>query len=366
MREIDKKEKEKLETLAREIIKIKYALRIGTSQLTPLNHLEEMEKFFKSDNYNPKYIYRKIELPDYGLKIDELKSKVSKLHIPQDLKEHILSFLDDEKNLYKTKISIGKNDFSENAHSLFDWGKDRLDLLLAKTPDVKFKMHIKHKMTNAEYIKERFLKTLNDYEVGGFEVGINNFSSHIINVGQRTINIGSQIKRFECNVDRLVVHEIESHVLQTNNIKNSTSALSELSKYGNQNLYSEGLAVFNEIYDRKITPSAFETYFFRIKAVRLLHQSFREIYKTLSEDINPHKAFVMTYRVKRGLSDTSKPGGFPKDAAYLLGFHEIENLINEGFNKKLLYATKSPVLTSLLDKYGLIDTEKLLTPQFYR
>jgi hypothetical protein len=225
-------------------------------------------------------------------------------------------------------------------------------------------MHITHKMQDAGVIKSRFEKVIQEYGISDFGVRINTSSPHIINVGQHTVNIGSEIKRFECNVDRLVVHEVESHVLQAQNVKNSQTALAELATYGNQNLYGEGLAVYNEVATRKITPSAFEMYYSRIKAVRLLQKSFREIYQTLVEDLTPQRAFVMTYRVKRGLSDTSSPGGFPKDAAYLLGFHEIENLINEKFPKKLLYATRSPILSTLLSKYGLLDTEEILTPKF--
>ena len=204
------------------------------------------------------------------------------------------------------------------------------------------------------------------YNISSFKVEIDTFSPHIVSVGYHTIGIGSEIRRFECNVDRLVIHEIESHVLQTENVKNSLTKLSELSKYGDQNLYGEGLAIYNEIMTRKITPSAFEMYYFRIKAVRMLNKSFRQIYSTLSEVLNPQRAFIMTYRVKRGMADTSLPGGFPKDACYLLGFHEIETLIAEKYPKKLLYATKSPTLSSLLFKYGFLDTKNIITPKFSR
>ncbi|MDO8270157.1 MAG: DUF1704 domain-containing protein, partial [Candidatus Levybacteria bacterium] len=310
------------------------------------------------------YIYKKQELPRFDMQIDQIKLRIDNLLLPDEFKEYILEFLDDQKNLYLTKLSVGSTDFSKNAHRLFDWGSDRLDLLLTNTPNVEFKLHIKHALQGAEYIKKRFEQTLKKYGIDSFEVKIDSFSPHIINVGYHSISIGSEIRRFECNIDRLVVHEIESHVLQTENTKNSPTPLSEFTKYGNQHLYGEGLAIYNEITTRKITPSAFEMYYCRIKAVRLLHKSFREIYQTLLENLNPQRAFVMTYRVKRGMADTSQPGGFPKDASYLLGFHEIENLINENYPQELLYATKSPVLSAILDKYNLINTQKTIIPKF--
>lgn len=354
---------DRLEILAKEIIGIKKTLRLGNTSLTPLNYSEEMAKFFANPSYNPQYIYKSQNLPDFAKEIDDYKLRVEKLSIPEDLKQHILEFLDDQKDLYKTKMSIGEEMFSENVHKLFDWGTDRLDLLLTNTPNVEFKLHIKHKLKNAQDIKKRFEKALARYSIDSFQINVNDFAPHMINVGYNIINIGSEIKRFECNVDRLVVHEIESHVLQTQNTKNSHTALAEFTKYGNQNLYGEGLAIYNEITTRKITPSAFEMYYYRIKAVRNLHKSFSEIYELLLENLNPQRAFIMTYRVKRGMRDTSQPGGFPKDAAYLLGYHEIENLIGEKYSRKLLYATKSPILSTILDKYGLIDTKKVITPR---
>jgi len=361
---ISRKDNKSLEQLATEIITIKKTLRLGTTSLTPLNYSEEMIKFFADPSYNPQYIYRQQNLANFSKILNDFKLKVEVLTIPEDLKEHIMEFLDDQNNLYLTKKSIGGKDFSLNAHNLFDWGTDRLDLLLANTPDVQFKMHIKHKLKNAQDIKIRFEKTLARYNIKSFTVKIDTFSPHIVNVGYNTIGIGSEIKRFECNVDRLVVHEIESHVLQTENTKNSPTALTEFTKYGNQNLYGEGLAIYNEITTRKITPSAFEIYYYRIKAVRLLYKSFSEIYSTLVENLNPQRAFIMTYRVKRGMADTSQPGGFPKDASYLLGYHEVANLMAQKYSRKLLYATKSPVLSTILDKYHLLDTKKVLVPRF--
>lgn len=354
----------KLEKIASEIIKTKRELHIGTASLTPLNYIEEMDKFFSSNTYNPQYVYKKREFPDISKKIEEYKKAIDTLHIPADLKEHILEFLTDQKTLYFTKKSIGTSEFTLHAHNLFNWGTDRLDLLLTNTPKVEFKMHIKHKLQDAHTIKSRFEKSLKKYKIDGFGVKIDTFSPHIVNVGQHTVYIGSEIKRFECNIDRLVVHEIESHVLQTENIKRSKTILTEFANYGNMHLYSEGLAIYNEIVTRKITPSAFEMYYYRIKAVRNLQKSFREIYELLLENLPSNRAFIMTYRVKRGLADTSMPGGFPKDASYLLGFHEIENLINEKYPKKLLYATKSPVLSTLLAKYDLLDLQNLYTPRF--
>jgi hypothetical protein len=356
--------RQQLQELSQEIIEIKKTLRLGTTSLTPLNYQEEMDNFNSSASYSPIYIYKQPELPDFSKMIDEFKLKADRLDVPDDIKEHIFQFLEDQNNLYLTKSSIGTEAFSEHAHRLFDWGTDRLEIILANTPAVEFTMYIEHKLVDAYAIKEKFVEALSKYNLTDFEVRVDEFSPHIVSVGYKSVSIGAAVKRFECNVDRLIVHEIESHAIQTQNMKNSPTPLSEFVKYGNQHLYGEGLAVYNEITTRKITPSAFEIYFNRIKAVKLLDKSFREIYESLCEDLDPKRAFVMTYRVKRGMHDTAQPGGFPKDASYLLGYHEVENLVLENYPKKLLYATKSPILSLLLHKHGLLDLDNVLIPKF--
>lgn len=361
---ISQEEKEKLTLIATRISKLRNKLLIVTSNLTPINYMEEMDKFFESDTYNPQYIYRPIELPDITQELDEIRSELSQLTIPDDLCDHIEGVLHDLQAMERAKKSIGTEDFAENANALFDWGKDRLDMLLANTPKVKFALNTKHKLQNAQDIKERFEKVLESYNITNLPVLIDDFSTHIISITSKSIKIGSKVQRYQCNVDRLVVHEIESHALQIINVLNNTTRLPDLTKYSNMNLYAEGLAVYNEITTRKITPEAFDLYYNRIRAVHLLDKSFRDIFEALAKYVPMSNAYVITYRVKRGTADTSQPGGFPKDAAYLLGYHEIDNLVRDGFSQRLLYATKSPVLTSLLRKYDLLDTSNIITPRF--
>ena len=225
---------QKIEELALHINQFKKSLNIGTSSLTPLNYQEEYDKFFASSTYNPKYVYKKREYPDIAAAIDRYKEDFLNIPMPYDLQDHIQEFLDDLKILYFTKKSIGTDDFTTHASRLFDWGSDRLDILLSSTPKVQFTMDIEHKIRDANFIKERFEKTLVKYGITSFKVNLDTFSPHIINVGYQNIYIGSAIKRFECNIDRLIVHEIESHVLQMENTKKARTGLAGFAKYGNQ------------------------------------------------------------------------------------------------------------------------------------
>ena len=149
--------RQQLQELSQEIIEIKKTLRLGTTSLTPLNYQEEMDNFNSSASYSPIYIYKQPELPDFSKMIDEFKLKADRLDVPDDIKEHIFQFLEDQNNLYLTKSSIGTEAFSEYAHRLFDWGTDRLEIILANTPAVEFTMYIEHKLVDAYAIKEKFV-----------------------------------------------------------------------------------------------------------------------------------------------------------------------------------------------------------------
>lgn len=361
---ISDKDKTKLIKIAKRISLLRRRFLIDTATLTPLNHLEEMEKFMKSDTYNPMFRYRPIELPNITEDKAEILMQLKKLQVPDDIKIHVEGVIGDLTAMEIAKKSVGKKDFGENANALFNWGRDRLDLLLANTPKVQFALYSDHILQDAGIIKERFEKVLAQYGITDLPVVIDSFSTHIISITSKGIKIGSKVKRYKCNVDRLIVHEIETHALQIINVKRNANRLPDITKYSNMNLYAEGLAVYNEISTRRITPEAFDMYYNRIRAVHLLDKSFREIFIALSKYLPLKKAYVVTYRVKRGMARTEEAGGFPKDAAYLLGYHEIDNLVADGFPKRLLYATKSPVLTSLLQKYNLLDTDNIIVPRF--
>lgn len=361
---LSEEQKKQLLQITQDLFLLRPRYAIDTTSLTPINFQEEYDKFFKSDTYNPHYEYREISLPRIDNEIKSLIQNVEKSKLPEDIQLHLLGIVMDLDAMQKTKLSIGTPEFGQNADNLFDWGDDRLDLLLTNTPHVKFALNTKHVLKNAEEIKIDFEKALKSYGITELPVVVDEFSTHIISISRKGIKIGKKVKRYDCNVKRLIVHEIESHALQIVNVLRADNFLTNLVKYSTLSLYGEGLAVYNEIDTRKITPDAFDMYYNRIKAVQLLPLSFREIYNALSQTLPPPKAFVITFRVKRGMPDTSLPGGFPKDASYLLGYHEINKLIKEGFKPKLLYETRSPILTTLLLKYNLLEQRKWLTPKF--
>jgi hypothetical protein len=86
--------------------------------------------------------------------------------------------------------------------------------------------------------------------------------------------------------------------------------------------------------------------------------SFAELFQYLkSRGMQEKSAVNMSFRVKRGLSDTSQPGAMSKDYCYYKGLKSIENFVSGGGNIKDLY----------YGKYNLKDLEtikSLINPEY--
>ncbi|MCR4263663.1 MAG: flavohemoglobin expression-modulating QEGLA motif protein, partial [Candidatus Roizmanbacteria bacterium] len=61
---------------------------------------------------------------------------------------------------------------------------------------------------------------------------------------------------------------------------------------------------------------------------------------------------------------TGKPGGFPKDALYLIGYKKVSDYLLAGGNVELLYRTQVPELGVLLARHGLLSSTPCQMPQF--
>ena len=351
--------------IARVGSQIRNELMVSSTPLTPINLEEETGKFLKSTKYNPRFIYKSPGLKRYDIVIDDLERKAELLDLPDDLFFHIIEYLNHLRLLYHARHSIGRPTFPVYAKLVFNWEIIKPEIVLKEIPKTKFDNENKTKLNNALEIRDKLKETIDKkYKIPNFDVRINNISKNLIFVNFDTIYIGKDIKRFQNNVERLIVHEVESHVIQNYNIRVSNNPLRTMSLFSASELYSEGLAVYNEINTKTITKKSFDNYYFRLKAANNLHLGFRELFDLLIADgLTVKHAFNITYRAKRGMADTSKPGGFPKDSAYLLGYKAVLDYLKHNPEKNMYYA-KNPNLTNLLLKYDLIGEKRLLTPKF--
>jgi len=358
--------KNELLKIAKRCTDIRQSLILNSTAITPLNFKEEKERFFKSKSYNPIFEYASPPTERFDIEIDELEQRVERIELPYDLLYHLIENLNHLRFLYHARHSIGKPTFPVYARLAFDWPISDPDRLIESLPKFKFTNEKKGPLVEAPEIAYKLDQAFkNKYGITDFPVEVNNFSKNMIFVDYNVIKIGKEIKRFQNNIDRLIVHEIESHALQNYNIRKSKNFLRLMSKLSDSYLYAEGLGVYNEVKSGTITKKSFDNYYYRLKAIRHSHLGFREIFNNLiSDGLSQKHAYNISFRVKRGMLDTSRSGCYPKDASYLLGYKAVLDFLEDN-PEEILYYAKNLKLTKLLMKYNLLGSKKIILPTFY-
>ncbi|MBI5398090.1 DUF1704 domain-containing protein [Candidatus Woesearchaeota archaeon] len=153
-------------------------------------------------------------------------------------------------------------------------------------------------------------------------------------------------------IQRLIVHEIGTHVLRAENGRAQPFRIF-LSGFPQYLATEEGLAVFNEERFGLLSAETMRLYAARAIAVKMSQdRSFSKIYKYFLERLGDDAAFKLALRVKRGLADTSKRGGFPKDFVYLEGYFTVKKFLEDKGELQDLYWGKigvehAPLLTEV-------------------
>lgn len=298
--------------------------------LLPLNFNEEKQKFLKDKEYNPQFLYDKeairIKIKDSDL--DSIKILLKKIRTNKRWYDYFSIYLEDCFDVIKLNNSIGDNDeFPEISKKIFD----KLLINLPKKLEINEELdEAEMKYESYEYLYGKFLKYIDHYDLPT-QINISNLNLNNLRITYKQIIMNKMLKRTKEDCDRLVVHEIESHLLQAHNGIN-LDILKHLnsSTTFRQKLFSEGLAVYNEYKTSNETQLSEIIYKLRLKAVMRSDLSFSSLFKYVNTFLPTNLAINITFRVKRGMSDTSLPGGYFKDSLYYLGYREIKNLIDDG------------------------------------
>lgn len=175
-----------------------------------------------------------------------------------------------------------------------------------------------------------------------------------VSTADRSVRIRAGIRLSEGELLRLIVHEIGTHVFRWVNALRGARILGlQLSGH---TATEEGFAVWNE--QRAADGGGLDRRFaLRVVAVdAALNGSFVDVVRALTPYTSLGTAFDVAVRVKRGLTDTSVPGGFVKDHAYLAGFRMLErHLGDHPGDHDLLMGSKWPLhRLDLLREAGLL------------
>lgn len=340
---------------------------------TPINLKEEKEKFLNSDSYEPNFIYKRIKNNN-----SEIFKKLLSLKEISDVDPRISDFyiqlIESKRESNDLMNVVGNNDLVTEI-SYKKYGKptpllfrNSARILRGKVDNYNITKYpvVKHgSMLNYKEIENIFNTVFEYYNLKDWKVqASSNIPRNSARVGIKSkwILVDPDIQRSKFKLKKTLVHEVGTHVLRS--INGSNSGVDALS---NANLVSyldieEGLATWNESDMNLLTLGWLKKKAAMTWAIYLGEKlTFRQLYNSMLGILPKKTAFDITYRVKRGLGDTSYPGIYAKDVVYFRGFRKVKKAIER--DKSLyekLYAGKIDIKQCEWVDDGLIPKAKIV------
>lgn len=294
-------------------------------QLAPLNLQEEKQKFFADFSYNPQFCYSgpidQEKLTKYPHTTPELVALAERI-ISKKLPENNEAILEKELGRVLTQTEVTQ----------------------------KAKLFLK--MHNLDQ----------EIEV----VWSASFVSRAT-MTQTALKLKSTAEFREKETVGMLYHEIGTHALRTYNYKRQ-SWYRKKKKSGLHGSYletEEGLAVLHSLIpveNKLLTKSAIRY----LAAEKTTQLTFAQLWEFLSTYVlDPEERWTIIVRQKRGLTDTSQPGVFMKDAVYFSGaIKMIAWLQTNSFSLEELYIGKIAVedLSTAIKIPGNVEP---VLPSFY-
>ncbi|MBN2101235.1 DUF1704 domain-containing protein [Candidatus Dojkabacteria bacterium] len=343
--------------------------------LVPTNLDSERKKFFGSSSYNPQFKYRRPKAVSKNNGIfDKLSGLESVKGVDPEISKFIVEVVKHKKQASGLLDAIGddsrfveisKQRFGIPTYLLFKKACKILrrrygDLNLAPR-DAKLREK-KLKYDDLVPVFEEVFKAL------GLEEWTLDKSKAIIRSGFRTavktkrIMVDPNISVSAERLRKTIIHEVATHALRGNNGFGTGYEV-----FGKPNLAEclddeEGLALFNEEKFGVLRKTDIKK---RAAYVYALHlgksHSFRDVFDALRSSYARMSAFDVAYRIKRGISDTSKPGCYFKDVVYLRGFLKVrERLAGDEVSYANMYAGKIPLSHLYLVEEGVIPKPRVV------
>lgn len=308
--------------------------------INPTNIESEKEKIIKNPDYNPQFTYPEVE-HDFN-KVQE------QLHSIDDHNSPLGEILNQKRNLFIDKCEMmllrGTPKFTIFAKKIY--GLPSKEVLDKAVSFFTLESEKEPKTISSTYAANMLQAELNHY---GFNYTVHErdmSSSAMVLVSKRKLFVRKNFMFSAKFVRRLITHEIGTHVLRAENGREQPFMLF-FHGFPDYLKTEEGLAVVNEERFGLLNNSEMKNYAARAMAVKMaMTKDFSEIYRYMGEFFSPNTAFRLALRAKRGIADSSKPGGCPKDYVYIDGYLKVKEFIDNGGSINDLY-------------YGKIDIEHL-------
>lgn len=298
--------------------------------ITPINLNQEKKDFLYNFERNRKYIpifkYKELEnanlylktLKDFEYRFKQCSDPISFLYLKllaEDLK-WVSNILRRDSNDFKEWLSML---YGRPNKSLYDFALNTLNSLKTEYPEEK-------KFFSYE-MKEVIINKLKENKFRDWTIKIENSPSRIsVNPVKKLIIIKDNSYFTLSEINRIIVHEIETHVLR---FENGTRQKYLIFSKGFPNYLEteEGLALLSEHKNNLLSVNDLIKYCSRlIVAYQCFELDFWELFLIVNRYLSVSDSFDLVSRIKRGLKDTSDLGGFTKDQIYYSGFLQVSKL----------------------------------------
>ncbi|MBI5154437.1 DUF1704 domain-containing protein, partial [Candidatus Poribacteria bacterium] len=273
--------------------------------------------------YEPQYLYPEYDPAEYlrdWKTLEEIRGQVMGGPL-QPLLEEECRFLTSQLMLIKLRGDAER--FSLLSRSAFGMPSEaevksaRLDLSRVPAP-------LPDRPITPEQLSARARKHLAHLRITGWEVQIIPHLTTIMKIdsGHRRIELRGDFTFGPVDEISLLRHEIEGHIVRAENGFRLGHEFLGLG-VGFETELDEGIACLLEDRHGGLCGRRFQELATRVAAVEAAQRAgFCAVYDAVVEiapEIGPDLTYQLTLRVKRGLKDTSQPGGWTKDALYYTG-----------------------------------------------
>lgn len=311
-------------------------------ELKPVNLTEERARLERDRSHNPFFLY-----PPLPPELHELEERLVALQ-PDDSPLGQLLRKKRRELLQRINVLRARGDarrFTEASIGLF--GAPTTVLLTAASAVLHARaacdlLPPEEQMLTAQQAQERFAAILLQYGLHEWTVAIRSALVADCTVGGRTVYIRRDARFEPSQLEALIAHEIETHVLTAENGQSQPFALFRRG-FAHYLDTQEGLAIYSQ--NRVLSPHHGKRYgpVQNVLAIAyVLEHSFAQTRCYLEEELGyrPDKALSKAIDFKRGLQDTSEPGGFTRSLVYFRGLRAIEGFVERGGDLRQLYVGK--------------------------
>jgi len=328
-------------------------------KLKPINLTQELEKVHNDISYNPQFLYSSHEEMIYQKQSDLLSILCDDTPLGQiyeDKKAELFNILNIIQNIGNPELKFFYSKYIQApTYNEFKYAKK---LYALKSKDRTQKL-------DTPEILEEIQNTLNQYKLKDWKIQmkksmIGNFSVNKSN--KIFVKQGARLSKLR--LQKIIAHEILTHVLTTQNGKKQPYLIFQ-DGMANYLETQEGMAIYNEYELLGINTRYYAASNLMSSYIGLEH-GFAEAVSILIELGFPKKSAIRhVLKTKRGLADTSKPGGITKQSIYTRGALKIEKFIKDGGNMVDLYIGKIDVdKIDQIRKMNFINRNIILPKQY--